>query len=106
MCRFYGSSRLLSLSTRNVSPAIGNSGRQVTLTGTGFVEIPHADAVLIESGDGLRVLASVWAACTSHTSCTAVLPKLGPGTYRLEMTVAGFSACSSCQRSARFQVGA
>jgi hypothetical protein len=97
MCHYYARGGLGRVSTHSVSPSTVKAGRAVsaTVTGTGFVSIPFANAAEIDTiGKHGTAVAEVWATCASHTSCKVKLPKLKAGKYHLEMLVADYLPCS------------
>jgi subtilase family serine protease len=96
MCHFYARGGLGKVSTHSVSPSTVKAGRATvaTVTGTGFVSIPFANAAMIMTiGKRSTTVAEVWATCASHTSCKIKLPKLKAGKYHVEMLVADYLPC-------------
>jgi subtilase family serine protease len=104
MCRYFAPSSLLKVSTTGVSPAFGKAGRPVTVTlhGTGMLAVSHTDVAIISNANNSKSYGSIWAYCSSHTTCKATIPVLPAGSYTIRLSPVGFFPCASCNPSVKF----
>jgi hypothetical protein len=88
-----------TVSTTSVSPAYGRAGKPVNVTvhGTGILQIPYANQAEINTDNNLKPLTQVWANCTSHTACKVTIPAQKPGTYQIELLPGDFLPCRKCR---------
>jgi hypothetical protein len=107
ICHLFAAKSVAKVSTTGISPRYGKAGQPttVTITGSGFLEVPDTDVADVNTGDNTKAVTEVYASCSSRTACKVSVPAEKAGTYEIEMVVVRWLPCASgCDVYARFIV--